>query len=251
MESIYTEKFTVTPEQTDPLGRAKASSLLYFAQEAAGGHCRLLGVDWQSLGKRGLFWAVLRYRVQVTRLPRLGQTVTVETWPMPTTRSAFPRSTVARDENGNELFRIIGLWVLMDRESRTMVLPGKSDLELPGILRGDELPTPPSILPGEPEHGLRRSVTAGDLDRNGHMNNTRYMNWVDGLLPADYHRAHQMAEFSICYLSEARENEVMDLRWKLTDDDVLQVDAHRKRTDVAPGKDRVFSARVVYTDSVM
>ena len=246
MDSIYKQSFTVTPDRVDCFGRARPSALLFFAQEAAGGHCRQLAVDWETLAKRGLFWAVLRYKVQITRLPKTGETVHVETWPMPTTRSAFPRSTVAYDDQGNELFRLIGLWVLMDRENRTMLLPGKSGIDLPGTLRGNELAPPSSVLPMTLENTTTRKVGYTELDRNGHMNNTRYMNWLDDLLPAAFHREHPVAEFTICYLAEALEGDAIDLNWQLLDGPVLQVDAHRQRTDVAPGKDRVFSARVVF-----
>ena len=246
MDSVFSQKFVITPAHVDCFGRAKASSLLYFAQEAAGGHCRELGVDWETLAKQGLFWAVLRYRVQITRLPTTGQTITVETWPMPTTRSAFPRSTVAYDEAGNELFRTLGLWVLMDTENRTMRLPGKSGIDLPGTVRGGELATPASVLPMPLENTASRRVGFTELDRNGHMNNTYYMNWVNDLLPAAFHKDHPPVEFTLCYLSEAREAEQIDLCWQLLDGPVLQVDAHRSGTDVSGRKDRVFSARVLF-----
>lgn len=246
MNPIYKQTFTVTPAHVDCFGRAKPSSLLYFAQEAAGGHCQELAVDWNTLAKQGLFWAVLRYRVQITRLPVTGEKITLETWPMPTTRSAFPRSTVAFDSKGRELFRIIGLWVLMDMHSRTMLLPGKSGLELPGTLRGGELATPGSVIPVPLENTALRKVGYTELDRNGHMNNTCYMNWIDDLLPAAFHKEHPVTEFTLCYLSEAREGEQLQINWQLLDGPVLQVDAHRQRTDVPDKKDRVFSARVLF-----
>ena len=246
MNSIFQTQFTVTPAHTDCFGRAKPSSLLYFAQEAAGAHCRQLALDWDTLAQRGLFWAILRYRVQITRLPVTGETITVETWPMPTTRSAFPRSTVAYDAQGQELFRTIGLWVLMDRENRTMLLPGKSGIDLPGTLRGNELAPPASVVPVTLENRVSRVVGFTELDRNGHMNNTYYMNWIDDLLPAAFHKENPMAEFVICYLSEAREGEVLELDWQLLDGPVLQVDAHRLETDVSAKQTRVFAAKVLF-----
>ena len=246
MEGIYREEFQVTPAHVDCFGRAKPSSLLYFAQEAAGGHCRELSLDWDTLAKRGLFWAILRYRVQITRLPLAGETITVETWPMPTTRSAFPRSTAAYDSEGRELFRIIGLWVLMDRENRTMLLPGKSGIDLPGVLRGNELSPPSSVLPALMTSQTLRRVGYCELDRNSHMNNTYYMNWIDDLLPAAFHKEHPMTEFVICYLSEALEGEEITLNWQLSDGPVLQVEGHRSQTEVSGKQTRVFSAKVIY-----
>ena len=145
MEPIYKQQFTLSNIHVDRYGRAKPSTLLYFVQEAAGQHCRLLAVDRTNLAPKHLFWAVSRNRVQVTRLPRLGETIYVETWPMPTTRVAYPRSVVAYDEQGNELFRSISLWVLMDDRTRAMILPGKSGVTVDGTLTGAELAVPHAV----------------------------------------------------------------------------------------------------------
>ena len=245
MEHIFSQKFEVSAVHVDCYGRAKPSSLLYFAQEAAGTHCLCLGTDWETLAKRDLFWAVLRHRVQITRLPVLGETVTVQTWPMPTTRSSFPRATVAYDEAGQELFRIISLWVLMNTQSRTMVLPGKSGIALHGSTFGNELTPPGSILPKEMENHTLRYVGYCELDRNGHMNNTRYMDWVDDLLPSAFHAEHPAQEFTVCYLAEALEGQQIDLHWQLDGDGCLQADGHRERTDVPGTKERIFAVQMI------
>ena len=244
MEPIYRQNFTIDRVHLDCFGRCKPSSLLFFAQEAAESHCLILAADWRTLQEKNLFWAVIRQKVQVTRLPGHGETITVETWPMPTTRVAFPRSTVAYDEAGNEVFRAISLWVLMDMNTRAMVLPGKSGVIVEGTLRGSELATPGSLLPKALENQMLRTVRFSQLDRNGHMNNTRYLDWVTDLLPSAFHEGHPAREFTICYLSEAREQDRITLSWQLQDGPVLAVDAHRTGTDVPAGKQHVFSARM-------
>lgn len=244
MEPLFRKDYKISAIHLDCFGRVKPSVLLYFAQETAGAHCTELSLDWETLATRNLFWAVIRHRVQITRLPAAGETITVETWPMPTTRVAYPRSTVAYDQNGQEVFRCISLWVLMDTASRAMILPGKSGVEVSGTLRGTELAVPGSILPAKLPNCACRQVGYTELDRNGHMNNTRYLDWIDDLLPSAFHAGHPVREFTICYLSEAREGQQIALDWELSDGPCLQVDAHRKNPD-APGKQtRVFAAQI-------
>lgn len=246
MEPIFRQEFTVSGNHLDRYGRLKPSSLLFFAQEAAGGHCDQLALDWETLAARNLFWAVIRHRVQILQLPRAGETITVETWPMPTTRSAFPRATAAYDSQGNEVFRAVSLWVLMDRTSRTMVLPGKSGVDLTGTLRGCELAPPTSIVPKAMENTVTRRVGYTELDRNGHMNNTRYMDWIDDLLPSAFHEQHPVKEFTLCYLSEATEDQQISLDWLLTEDGCLQVNGHREKTNVPGAQERIFAAQVSF-----
>ncbi len=244
MEPFFRQTYKISAIHLDCFSRVKPSVLLYFAQETAGAHCMDLALDWDTLAKRHLFWAVIRHRVQITRLPTAGETITVETWPMPTTRSAYPRSTVAYDETGKEVFRSISLWVLMDTESRSMILPGKSGIIVSGTLRGTELTAPGSILPMALPNSTTRQVGYTELDRNGHMNNTRYLDWIDDLLPSAFHAGHPMREFTICYLAEAKEGQQIDLSWDLSDGPCLHVDARRQSTD-DPGKQtRVFAAQL-------
>ena len=246
MKPIYSQTFTLDDMAVDCFGRLKLSNLLFYAQEIAGQHSALLGADYDTLSSKSLFWAVTRHRVQITRLPMRGETITVETWPMPTTKVAYPRSMVAYDQQGNELFRSISLWVLMDLEKRNMVLPGKSGVIVDGTLTGSELAVPHSILPKPMSSEETRRVTYSCLDRNGHMNNTRYLDWVNDLLSSQFHSTHTPKEFIICYASEALEDQQIFLGWELSENGCLQVDAHRENTDVSGRKDRVFSAQILF-----
>ena len=243
MEPQYVQTFTVDDMAVDRFGYLKPSAILFYAQEVAGAHCKALALDYDTLAKRRMFWAVIRHRVQVTRMPKLGETIRVETWPMPTTRAAYPRSVVAYDENGNECFRSISLWVLMDLDTRNMILPGKSGIVVSGTLRGTELALPNGLVPKPMTNGRSRDVCFTDLDRNGHMNNTKYMDWIDDLLPSAFHEEHPVKEFTVCYHSEAREGQNLALSWDFLDDGCLRVDAHRK------GEQRdelVFSAKMLF-----
>lgn len=244
-ERIYTQTFTLEDIHLDCFGRVKPSVILYFAQEVAGGHCNRLGLDWEKLAGKGLFWAAIRHKVQITRLPERGQTITVKTWPMPTTRVAYPRAMAAYDENGQELFRSVSLWVLMDMNTRAMILPGKSGVEVPGVLLGNELDAPASLNPKELTQQLTRRVCYTETDRNGHMNNTRYMDWAADLLSSGFHKENPIREFTICYLSEAREGENTTLLWKL-EDGVLWVDGHREKTDVPGSRERIFTVKAQF-----
>ena len=203
----------------------------------------MIFMTYEQLAARGMFWAIIRQRVQITRLPKSGETIRVETWPMPNTRVAFPRCVVAYDEEGCELFQVLSLWVLMDLESRAMILPGKSGIALPGTLRGFELPAPGSLPAKQLLNHRNRTVCFTDLDRNGHMNNTKYLDWIADLLPSEFHSQHSPAEFTVCYLSEAREGQELTLSWEFSEEGALNLDAHRVKGEKS---ERIFSARLQF-----
>ena len=241
---MYTTTFSVTTAHADRFGRCKPSGLLRFAQDAAGGHCLLLGTDWDSMAKKNYFWAVIRQKMEITRLPKTGETVTVKTWPMPTTRVAYPRATEGYDADGKLLFKVISIWVIMDITSRAMVLPGKSGIDVQGMTTGTELKAPVGLRGAEFTCQDTRRVCFSDLDENGHMNNTRYLDWLCDLLPSEFHREHPMKAVTICYMSEALEGQQLHLSW--TGEDCFRLDGSVSRTDDSQGNTRIFSAEAEF-----
>ena len=243
MESIYSQNFQITDNCVDRYGRLKLSTLLYFAQEVAGRHFDRIAMTYEQLMEKGMFWAIIRQRVQITRLPQSGETIREETWPMPNTRVAFPRSVAGYDAEGRELFRVLSLWVLMDVNTRAMILPGKICIALPGTVRGNELAAPGSLPAKTLLNHRSRTVCFTDLDRNGHMNNTKYLDWIADLLPSQFHESHSPAEFTVCYMSEAREGQELTLSWEFDQDGCMNLDAHRLSGEKS---ERIFSARLQY-----
>jgi acyl-ACP thioesterase len=225
VENIYTKEFTLSDLHTDCFGRLKPAVMLWLIQEVSGTHASHLGASWDALAQKNLFWAVIRHKVEIFRLPEVGQTVTLRTWPMPTTRVAYPRATEARDAEGNLLFRSHAIWVLMDSNTRAMVLPGKSGVDVPGTLLGCEAAAPGSIHGRTLENYVNRTVGYAVLDKNGHMNNTRWLDWTSNLLSSQFHRDHTLKQLDICYLAEATEGQQLSLFWQLDEENQLQVEA--------------------------
>ena len=245
MELVYRKQYTILDNCTDRYGRVKPSQILFFSQDAATSHCVGLGMDWDSMAARGLFWAVSRTKVKIHRLPKLGETVTVETWPMTNTRVAYPRAMAMYDQQGDLLLQTVSLWVLMDINKRSMVLPGRSGLDFCGQDRGGELELPGGLVPCEGADSRTRTVAYTDLDINGHLNNARSMDWVDDLMDSEFHRDHAPKEFTVCYLSEAREGQVLrqDFRY---DEENNCFHAEFRREKDGGNFDRVLAAKLQY-----
>lgn len=239
MEAIFTQRITVSEKDCNRQGFIKLSALLHEAQEISGRHCEQLGYDWNTMASREYFWAVLRHKIYIHSLPRAGQTVTLETWPMPTTRSAYPRAVRALDEKDNVLFDVVSLWVIMNTKTRAMVLPGKSGVEVEGFLRGDEPAGPGSLAPGKHENSRLWQVSQEDLDINGHVNNAKYLDHVEELT-GDV----KPKEVTVCYLAEVLPRQEIFLQWAKAEDGSLTVDGYRRKTDVRDENERVFAAKM-------
>ena len=245
MELLFEQTVTVRDNDIDQYGQLKLSALLRYAQEAAGGHCEKIGFDWDTMASKGLFWAVLRHRIVIHRLPGSGEAITVQTWPMPASRTAYARMVRGLDQDGQVLFEVISLWALMNMETRAMVLPARSGVEVPGILRSCQIDPPASLPPVISENSVLWTVEQADLDRNGHVNNARYLDHAEVLTGA-IRAEHTPKEVTVCYLAECRLGQTVSLNWALSEDGIFTLDGCRERTDVSGKTERVFSVKIRY-----
>ena len=235
---IYENTMSIDPEDLDQNGQLKPSTVLYLAQEVAGDHAAVLGSSWDDLQKKNLFWAVIRTKAELINRP-IGTEIVLKTWPMPTSRTAYPRCVMGYDKEGNLVFKLVSLWVLMDVQTRAMVLPGKSGVEVIGTEYGTEPELPRGLPVTQQAYTLRKIVKKCHLDKNAHMNNTRYMDWVMQQAPAE----KVVKSFELCYFNEGRLNDEMELGCTIGTD-TLTVNIHRVCTGDSSGKDRIFAAAV-------
>lgn len=215
MQKTYTRTYRIASYQTDMNANMRPSALLEVMQEMAGAHAELIGVGRSLLLNQNLIWVLTRVEVQMARYPRFGETITVETFPMPNRRWFFPRYFIFRDEGGVQIGCAASLWVLLDVNERRMsrpdpvlaLMPDNSDLTAPL-----GLPATVAELAGALEVGSRSPVYT-DLDMNGHVNNTRYLDWCCNALGIDTLKSYELASFALNYNQEIRPGQ--DIRTEL------------------------------------
>lgn len=206
MHKTYSETQILRAINCDMTGAWRPSAILEAMQETAGAHSNLLGMSRGSLLQQGVVWIVTRAEVVMDHYPRIGDAVTVETFPMPTRRWFFPRYYVFRGANGQELGCAGTLWALLDVNARRMarpdvvasLLPDNSDLHAPLGLPGTV-----AEVSGTLETSEFKPVFT-DLDVNSHVNNTKYMDWCCNALGIETMTAHELARFDVNYNLEIR-----------------------------------------------
>lgn len=223
--TVYSVERDIKASDVDINRRLRLSVLLRELQEASIAHTEALGMGREKTLDRGLLWVISRLSLSIGALPEYGQRITVRSYPYKTMHTVFPRCYEGLDEKGGVCFRGCALWLLMDMESRDMADPEERgiviDAETPA-----ELASLPGSLPGfEGERSCRR-VMFSDTDLNGHMNNSRYPDWADDLLGAEYHRRHVPSSLQINFRKEIPAGEEVGLLSLLTsgeDGDVFRV----------------------------
>ena len=206
----------------DNCGRMQPMAILDIFQDVATVQANDMGIGRDDMSKHGVFWAVVRTKLEIVRMPEHFQVVTVRTWPHTPTRFSFLRDFTMRDEEGELLVKATSEWVLMDVETRKFVsildyIRGYDDLD-----EARAFDRKPRKIPDFQE-GNRPVVTVvpsySDIDLNGHVNNAVYATYAIDALNPDADIA--MKTFQVDYRYEVLPGVPLQVHTLVEDDRVL------------------------------
>lgn len=206
MSDNYIEMMALRTCDCDMHGDWRPGAILEAMQETATAHCARLGLDRAATDALGVAWVLSRCRVALERVPRLGETISVETYPLAPRHLFYPRANVFRDASGREIGAAASLWVLLDVNARRITDSDAVKSRLPenaGRPAGPRMSAALRPLAAEPVRGDFMPPYS-DFDINGHANNTRYLDWCCSALGFGTMAEAQLTDFEISYDSEVR-----------------------------------------------
>ena len=212
METVYTEEKTLRAVDVDLNGTWMPSEIFTTMQEIAEEDAARYGFGRLELEQRfGLAWVLTRIHLQMERYPNLGDTLHLSTWALRAKSHFVPRQFLFTDEAG-VVGRAASQWVLLDLEKRTLcrtaVLGGYAgDFDTEPVLANPKKIRMPDGL----EEAAKRRVPYSDVDMNGHMNNTKYLNWICELNSIPFLQEMQMRDCRLAYVNEALADQEVDL----------------------------------------
>ena len=212
----YQSSLTLRVPDCDVCNRWRLSSIMTEMQEAADAHSAEFGAGRQQLLKHNIVWVIARLHLQMFRYPRLYETVNLESWTRPERHRLFPRFFRFTDEQENVIGQASTVWLLMDLQTRQSVSPGILSLRLPDNADAPELiPLQGgSFVLDAPETEIPSRAVFTDLDPNGHVNNTKYADWLYNALGMETMRTYAPEELTIRYNAEVRPDEPFTLKLK-------------------------------------
>lgn len=219
MMNTYDETFSLRPRDCDLNEKWRPSAILETMQDVAGAHSLLLGCGRETLVRQNIVWVLSRCELHMDRYPSVGETISVHTFPTPTRICFFPRYYIFTDARGEMIGKAGSLWLLLDLKTRRMLPPGEvgklipdnKDLSIPM-----NLPATVGNLQGEEFVSVYHPVYT-DLDVNGHVNNTRYADWLCNALGIDLMKEYEPERIILNYNHEVLPSHTVTLRRVLRD----------------------------------
>ncbi|GAB6092623.1 acyl-[acyl-carrier-protein] thioesterase [Furfurilactobacillus curtus] len=206
-ENQFTEIHQVTYYETDLTGQVTLAMLVDMAVLASYDQAEALGVGTQTMLKQGLGWVITQYEMQIIRLPRDREQLSITTEAVSNDRYFANRQFFVRDIDGNLLVHIKAVYVVMDLMARKMIAIPEAIIapyQAPNVKRIPRLARPQKITTDETLITNDYHVRYFDLDTNHHVNNARYFDWLLDPLGEDFLTNHRLQHVTIRFENEVR-----------------------------------------------
>lgn len=171
--------YTVSPEQLDREGLITIPSLYKLVIGSIGVNIRKEGYGVDVLAGRGQTWALARCAIEFSSRPALYDEISVDVWRGESQGLCHNRCIRATDSAGREICRGVTDWCVLDKASRRPqgLLSTEKDPE------AQPCEAPRRLKPFTSIMRLAREVGYSECDFNGHLNNSRYLEFFFDMLP--------------------------------------------------------------------
>ncbi len=204
--ALHRNSYNIGYSDVDFTKSLKYSTLFGYFQDTAGEAADKLGVGIDTLNERyGVAWVLARIRVEFDRIPIWNESITVETWPHPPGRLEFERDYRVRDAHGNIIVSAVSNWVLFDIVTRELKRSDLIEIDYPPFIQEHALERGPGRLrpSGQTEAVYKKLIGYSDVDINGHINNSRYIDYIMDCFPVESHRRCSLKSIEVNYMKEA------------------------------------------------
>lgn len=203
MGLVYYQTVELTFDSCDRASHVKLPALLADCLMVSTKQSEQLGRGNDYLIERyGLVWVITDYEMTIHRLPVFGETIKIETEALSYNKLFCYRRFHIYDQTGALLLDILAYFALLDPKSRkAAVIP--DDLVAPyrcpfvkKIQRSSKLK--PLETPIQQTYPVRYF----DIDMNGHVNNSKYLEWMYDALGDAFLGKYRPTQLTLTYKKE-------------------------------------------------
>lgn len=180
MQRVLEATYPLRVSDFDCRRQLQPAGVLDLFQDAAGRHSADMGIGFDTMLEQHKMWILSGVQYRVIQTPNMYQTVRLHTWPLAPGAVTFRREYRMEDLQGNVLVLGTSDWAIIDSEKRKL-LPAKGMYPFDSGFSEEKCfaEKMPHLRDFEPEReGMKFIPRFSQLDMNGHVNNTKYANFV-------------------------------------------------------------------------
>ena len=236
----YKMDLKIASYDVDRGDRIRLSAVLRYQQEAGEQHLGPAGLGWRDLSEKGIAFVASRWHTTIHRLPMLEEAVTLTTWHRDRKGPRFFRCYEWRAADGTLLIQGVMQFALVSVTDHRL-LRGDEFMALaplPEATRGVACADPGRFALTDPIAAGSYAVRWSDIDRNGHMNNTRYADLAWDFIPALW-QDREPVDVELHFAGESRQGDILSLCVNMDGEKTCCVAADTDRG-------RTFAAKITF-----
>lgn len=210
----YIEKFKFRLDDMDYKGELKNESILKMLESIAAYHSDSVGYGYRDLSVKKVGWILVDWYVEVMQRPKYQEELTITTWGRKMVHCYTYRDFEMRNEKGEICVRGTSKWTLLDIEKGKL---GKLTEEIVNCYEPEEK----SIFDEEMDRlkepetytSIDYKIHKNEIDNNGHVHNTYYLNLAYEALPDEVFFKEPLDHIRITYKKEMKYGEVVECHY--------------------------------------
>lgn len=178
-------------------GRLSIGGLIDYFQDTSTFHAEDAGMGQEYLRRDNRAWIINYWQVEIDSLPKLGERITVSTWPYMFRKFIGNRNFLLKDEKGQICARADSIWALYDMEKGFPASMTKEELEGYEVEPRLDMEEKSRKIRVDGEFSPVDTFVIGRdrLDTNIHVNNGQYIKLGCNYIPEDRDVASVRVEY--------------------------------------------------------
>jgi len=205
----FKNQYQIRATECDSNFNIRLSALWDLMQDAAAHHANILGFDHEEMVKNGNFFILVRMSANIKCYPKSGERIRVETYPAGMHKLFCVRRYEVFDEKDEKVAEATSLWIVVDCLTSRPLRPNKAYPDSPVTSFDYEGEICEKINIPEDLEFLRKVVAEfSDIDVNNHVNNARYINWIENMVRSG---GEPIKSINVNYIQEIKLGEELDM----------------------------------------
>jgi len=196
--------------------RLRLGSMANLLIQAAISSADKLGFGFANIREEKLFWVLSRMTVEIFNPLQWYDTAFVETWPKDVNKFLYIRDYIIWSQRNDIIAKATSGWLAIDIHSkRPKNIEG---LDAEKFTRQKDQHAlnylPEKLDPVSEGTNSERKAGYFDIDLNGHVTATRYIDWMMDSFPIEFHQNNYPIKLSINYLRESMPGDSINIKKK-------------------------------------
>ncbi len=204
--TLFKNKYHIDLSYVDFEKKLRLSALFGYFQDIASMAVENLGIGIDTiLEEFGVTWILIRIRVDIIRTPLWNEEITIETWPIEPKKMQFDRDYVVRDAEGNIVAKAVSTWVILDPNTKEIRQTSLISSNISYMIKERAIDCKLGRFKafGEMTVAYKKVIGYSDIDFNGHLNNSKYIDFIMDCFDFESHKKYGVKSIEVSYINEA------------------------------------------------